>query len=111
MPTKDDLKNADLVTFSVGSSKYLMAPTHGFRLMRWTIQTITDEREILHWPENTCDKPLAFVRGGNPLLFPFAGRSFDRGVENAWRSPGGDRLSMPIHGFARESQFLERAVV
>ncbi len=106
MPTKDDFKNSDLVTFSVGSSKYLMAPIQGFRLMRWTIQTITDKREILHWPENTGDNPLAFVHGGNPLLFPFAGRSFDRGVENAWRSPGGDRLSMPIHGFARECQFL-----
>ncbi|HSH09552.1 MAG TPA: hypothetical protein VK995_04145 [Oceanipulchritudo sp.] len=91
--------------FKVGSSRFRIAPEHGFRLMQWTVSTVQGNREILHWPANTEDLSFANIRGGNPLLFPFSGRSFDRGVENAWRAPGGERLPMPRHGFARDGAF------
>ncbi|MGC9451084.1 MAG: aldose 1-epimerase [Oceanipulchritudo sp.] len=91
--------------YEVGSSRFLIAPESGFRLMRWTLATARETREILHWPEGNGETPFANIRGGNPLLFPFAGRSFDRGVENAWRDPDGNRLPMPRHGFARDGSF------
>lgn len=93
------------VTFRVGSSTYQLAPGMGFQLMRWTIRTISDSREILYWPEDS-DQFDGTIMGGNPILFPFCGRSFDRGVEGAWRGPSGDQLPMPIHGFARQCPFV-----
>jgi galactose mutarotase-like enzyme len=91
--------------FSVGSSRFLIAPGHGFRLMRWTLRSAAGTREILHWPDDPGGAPFPSIRGGNPLLFPFSGRSFDRGMENHWRAPGGERLPMPRHGFARDGRF------
>jgi galactose mutarotase-like enzyme len=93
------------VEYAVGSSRFLIAPEKGFRLMKWTLATASGDREVLHWPDSAGTTPFANVHGGNPLLFPFCGRSFDRGVENAWRAPGGKRLPMPGHGFARDGAF------
>jgi galactose mutarotase-like enzyme len=105
MPDKKDESSHAKAEFSVGSSRFLVAPEYGFRLMKWSLQTVGGSREILHWPETESGMPLEHIRGGNPILFPFAGRSFDRGVENHWRSPDGDRLRMPRHGFARNGKF------
>jgi galactose mutarotase-like enzyme len=92
-------------TFTVGSSRFRIAPEAGFRLMTWTLRTASGTRDILYWPENTGQTPFPKIRGGNPLLFPFAGRSFDRGVDGHWRAPDGNRLPMPRHGFARQGTF------
>ncbi len=95
----------DLRTFTVGSSTYTIAPESGCRLVQWSLKTAAGGREILHWPADTRDQPFAGIRGGNPILFPFCGRTFDQGLENHWRSPGGERLPMPRHGFARKGRF------
>lgn len=95
----------DLITLSSGSSTYLMAPQHGFRLMRWQLKSQTATRDILYWPDDPEGRAFPSIRGGNPILFPFAGRSFDRGRENFWRSPDGTSLPMPRHGFARQGRF------
>ncbi|NDV62440.1 aldose epimerase [Puniceicoccales bacterium CK1056] len=92
-------------TFELGSSTFQIAPESGFRLMRWTLSTAVGKREILHWPDSAGNEPFHGIRGGNPLLFPFAGRSFDRGLEDHWRAPGGEQLPMPRHGFARDGEF------
>ncbi|MEX0326756.1 MAG: aldose epimerase [Puniceicoccaceae bacterium] len=105
MAGEQDERKPHLETFTVGSSRFLLAPENGFRLMRWTLETVSGSREILHWPEDAGDQAIEKVRGGNPLLFPFAGRSFDRGLENHWRAPDGSRLPMPRHGFARGGRF------
>lgn len=63
-------------------------------------------RDIIHWPEELENLDhIASVRGGNPILFPFAGRCFDKGEVFFWRSPEGKRHPMPIHGFAKDGQF------
>lgn len=91
--------------FTVGSSSFVMLPEAGFRLAKWKLQTAQGPRDVLYWPDTIGSQTVDRVRGGNPLLFPFSGRSFDRGVENAWRAPDGQRRPMPRHGFARDGQF------
>lgn len=105
MLEKTTEKGIRMLEHSIGSSRFLIAPEKGFRLMKWTLSAAAGTREILHWPASSGDTPFANIRGGNPLLFPFSGRSFDRGMENAWRAPGGQRLPMPRHGFARDGTF------
>jgi len=92
-------------TFTVGSSTFRLAPENGFRLMTWSLRTSAGIREVLHWPQDPAGRPFPNIRGGNPLLFPFAGRSYDRGVEEAWKAPDGQRRPMPQHAFARQGRF------
>ncbi len=99
-------ENIPVERFEVGSSNYLISPAMGCRLMKWTVSTATGERDILYWPQSCGDTDFAMVRGGNPLLFPFSGRSFDRGVQGAWRDPAGQQRNISIHGFARQCCFV-----
>lgn len=79
--------------------------------MHWNI-TRADQsiREVIHWPElSALDQPVAKIRGGNPVLFPFSARTFDQGEIHFWRDPEGQRRPMPMHGFARQGTFaIER---
>ena len=45
------------------------------------------------------------MRGGNPILFPFSARTFDRGDIHFWRAADGVRRPMPMHGIARQGDF------
>ena len=98
----NDPKTTEL---QVGSSRYRIAPENGFRLMQWTLRTVNGTREVLYWPNETGNVPFHKIRGGNPLLFPFSGRTFDKGLENHWRDPEGERRPMPRHGFCRDGRF------
>lgn len=62
-------------------------------------------RSVILWPEDGDLNNPAKVRGGNPILFPFSARTFNKGKINTWKAPGGDVLPMPTHGFARDGQF------
>lgn len=95
-----------LVRWRVGQSTFLALPERGARLMNWNL-TLGDGtvRDVLHWPEIGSFEDFHRVRGGNPILFPFGGRSFDRGEINFWRDPSGVRRPMPIHGVARQGEF------
>lgn len=104
MPAMDQNDLLNPLRFKVGSSSYQIAPATGFQLMRWSLDTVNSSREILHWPDRN-DRFDGTVMGGNPILFPFCGRSYDRGLQGAWRSPEGKQLSIPIHGFARHCPF------
>ncbi len=90
----------------VGNSTFLALPEKGARLMNWNI-TLGDGsvRDVLYWPENADFSDIAKVRGGNPILFPFNGRCFDRGEIFFWRDSAGVRRPMPMHGLARQSDF------
>jgi galactose mutarotase-like enzyme len=92
--------------WQVGASSFLALPEMGARLMNWNV-TLGDGsvRDIIYWPEIANLDNFAGVRGGNPILFPFGGRSFDRGEIHHWRADDGVRRPMPIHGLARQGQF------
>lgn len=92
--------------WQVGSSTYLALPEKGARLMHWAM-TLGDGsvRDLLHWPELDRLDAIANVRGGNPVLFPFNGRTYDRGDIHFWRGPDGQRRPMPMHGLARQGDF------
>jgi galactose mutarotase-like enzyme len=92
--------------WQVGASSFLALPEKGARLMNWNV-TLGDGsvRDILYWPEVENLDNIASVRGGNPILFPFNGRSYDRGEIHHWRADDGVRRPMPMHGLARQGQF------
>ncbi len=95
-----------LTRWRVGNSTFLALPEKGARLINWNI-TLGDGsvRDVLFWPENADFTDIAKVRGGNPILFPFNGRCFDRGEIFFWRAADGVRRAIPIHGIARQGQF------
>jgi galactose mutarotase-like enzyme len=92
--------------WQVGASSFLALPEKGARLMNWNV-TLGDGsvRDIIYWPEVENLDAIAKVRGGNPILFPFSGRSFDRGEIHHWRAEDGVRRPMPMHGLARQGLF------
>ncbi|HTL66789.1 MAG TPA: aldose epimerase [Lacunisphaera sp.] len=92
--------------WQVGASSFLALPEMGARLMNWNV-TLGDGniRDIIFWPEIENLENIAGVRGGNPILFPFCGRSYDRGEIHFWRADDGIRRPMPMHGLARQGLF------
>jgi galactose mutarotase-like enzyme len=92
--------------WQVGPSTFLALPEKGARLMHWNV-TLGDGsvRDLIHWPELDQLDDVAKVRGGNPILFPFNGRTYDRGELGFWRAEDGVRRPMPMHGIARQGNF------
>ncbi len=95
-----------LTRWSVGQSTFLALPEKGARLMNWNI-TLGDGtvRDVLYWPEAADFADFPRVRGGNPILFPFNARVFDRGDIHFWRAADDVRRPMPMHGLARQGDF------
>ncbi len=89
------------VDWQKGESRFTAYPEAGGRLAAWSWRGLP----IIYWPTAPNLKLMAKVRGGNPLLFPFAGRSHAGGREGFWRNPQGAILPISQHGFARSSQF------
>ncbi len=95
-----------LSRWRAGNSTFLALPTRGARLLHWNVALADGSvRDVIHWPENANFADIARVRGGNPILFPFCGRTFDRGDQGFWRAPDGIRRPMSQHGFARQDEF------
>ena len=95
-----------LTRWRVGSSTYLAIPERGARLMNWHVTHADGSiRDVLYWPELTEIDSIAKIRGGNPILFPFSARTFDRGQVFSWRGPDGVTRPMPMHGIARQGRF------
>jgi galactose mutarotase-like enzyme len=95
-----------LMRWRVGRSTFLALPEKGARLMNWNL-TLGDGsvRDVIFWPEIGSLDDFYRVRGGNPILFPFSGRTFDHGDIYFWRDPHGVRRPMPMHGLARQGEF------
>ncbi len=95
-----------ILKWRVGASTFLAMPEKGARLMNWNV-TLGDGsvRDVVYWPEIESLDNVAGIRGGNPILFPFSGRSFDRGEIHHWRADDGVKRPMPMHGLARQGQF------
>ena len=101
----------ELLRWQVGRSTFLALPELGARLMNWHLELADGSlRDVLYWPEIQSLDGFAKVRGGNPILFPFAGRCFASSEKQSWIAPDGTRRPMPMHGFARQGKFqLTRA--
>ena len=92
--------------WQVGQSTFLALPERGARLMNWSLSLGDGSvRDVIHWPELTSLDEISKVRGGNPILFPFNGRSYDEGEIGFWRAADGVRRPMPMHGLARQGTF------
>ena len=101
-----DYKGTTLSRWQCGPSTFLALPEKGARLVNWHLRMPDGSiRDVIHWPEEASMTPLAKVRGGNPILFPFAGRTYDKGTAGHWKDPQGKRLPMPRNGFARDGVF------
>ncbi len=106
-----DHKGIKIHQWCVGASTFRAWPEVGARLMDWSLVLAgAPPRQVIHWPaEPDLSKP-AKIRGGNPILFPFVARTFDKGEIGFWKAPDGQRRPMPMHGFARDGKFtLARA--
>lgn len=103
---KISFQGQTLTRWRVGHSTFLALPERGARLMNWNIALGDGSvRDVLYWPENADFVDIAKVRGGNPILFPFSGRCFDRGEIFFWRGADGVKRAIPIHGIARQGEF------
>ncbi len=90
----------------VGDSEFTAAPEAGARLLTWDFQRADGTTWRVIFPtEIPDDGQLASVRGGIPILFPFAGPSETAGRKFSWRDERGAIRPMPMHGFARQSRF------
>jgi galactose mutarotase-like enzyme len=95
-----------ILRWKVGPSTFLALPERGARLMNWNFELGDGSvRDVLYWPELENLNEFHRIRGGNPILFPFSGRTFDQGEINFWRAPDGERRTMPQHGIARQGTF------
>ena len=98
--------NNTLHRWQCGASTFIAQPELGARLMSWHLKDSQgSERLIIHWPQRTDPDHFYKTRGGNPILFPFAGRSFYKGRRKSWLDSDGNIHSMPMHGFARSGTF------
>ncbi len=95
-----------LTRWRVGPSTFLAMPEKGALLLNWNL-TLGDGsvRDVIYWPESGDPGESHKVRGGNPILFPFNARSYDRGDIHFWRDAAGVRRPMPMHGLARQGDF------
>ena len=62
--------------FTVGGAEFAIARELGCNLFSWVV----DGREVFHRPAGFPERGLPY-EGGNPLLFPAVGRTWDRSVE------------------------------
>lgn len=93
--------------WTVGPSRFTAFPVLGARLASWDLHLPGGRhRSVIHWPTKAVDPTeIASTRGGNPILFPFAGRSFHGDKIGSWKDAAGTVRPMPMHGFARQGTF------
>ena len=104
-------QNHEINRWDVGPSTFLASPEKGSRLLNWHVNMSDGSvRDVVHWPEESKEDNLASVHGGIPVLFPFAGKCFHEGKENFWSIEPGSVFPMPMHGFAKDSNFAVRSI-
>jgi galactose mutarotase-like enzyme len=92
--------------WTFGPSTYLFDIGNGCRLMSWYMALAGNNvREVIYWPENPKNQAVGDIYGGNPILFPFAGRCHVDGKTCFLKDPVGQIRPIPQHGFARHSPF------
>lgn len=95
----------------MGPSTFLAAPETGALLMNWHLNMSDGSvRDVIHWPESLDENGLRGVHGGIPILFPFAGKCFQNGESDKWNPSSESSVKMPMHGFAKDSDFAVRSI-
>ena len=104
---KIKIDGVDIYKWKCGASTFRVNVENGARLMDWNISISGKNRSIIYWKEGSvlCGENFGSVRGGNPILFPFAGASFADGVRDFWKTPDGKILPMKLHGYASSGKF------
>ena len=92
--------------WQIGDSTFQAWPERGARLMRWD----QPNRPIIHWPSINSAEEVTKARGGNPVLFPFSARTFNKGEIGKWQTPEGLVRPMPNHGITRQGRFDLRTI-
>lgn len=100
----------DTYQLACGTS-YSVARSWGCNLFSW----IVDGKELMYCPPELPDTALKITGGGNPILFPAVGRTWDvssgEPVMGRYRIDGSDRdYNIPSHGIVFRST-LERTDV
>ena len=72
----------DTITLTEGDTRVEIAPARGALVTRLVVKG----QELLYLDRATLDDPSKNVRGGIPVLFPFAGRLDGEGSRTGWRS-------------------------
>lgn len=99
------LNGHQIYTWQLGASTFKAIPEAGARLLSWDVRFAGKQRSVIYWPEDADWSRFANIRGGNPILFPFVARTYDKGTMGFWKTPEGERLPMPSHGYARQGAF------
>lgn len=102
-----DFKGEKLYKWVTGASRFILNPARGMRLMNWFLELADGSvRDVIYWPDDgDVGENIAGVRGGNPILFPFCGKSFVDGRDGLWKTADSQILKMPQHGLARQGKF------
>ncbi|PWM30786.1 MAG: hypothetical protein DBX55_04250 [Verrucomicrobia bacterium] len=100
----------EICEWKVGPSTFEANVEWGARLMKWDLALAGGRRRsVLYWDERAPNggggEAFSEARGGNPILFPFAGRSFVGEREGVWITPEGDERPMHLHGYASMERF------
>lgn len=87
-----------------------IAPGWGCNLFSWKV----DGAELMYCPENLPSEAVKITGGGNPILFPAIGRTWDRSlgepVQGRYRIHGSETTYlMPSHGILFLSKFIKVA--
>jgi galactose mutarotase-like enzyme len=101
-----EYQDRKICRWQIGASTFLADPSAGCRLMSWFLQLADGStRDVFYWPENPEDLDFGKIHGGNPILFPFAGRCSIEGENGLWLDFNKEKRVMPQHGFARNCEF------
>ncbi|HEY3412203.1 MAG TPA: hypothetical protein VGM51_03990 [Armatimonadota bacterium] len=101
-------------TYQISSGDSIrIAPDWGCNLFSW----IVGGRDLMYVPQGYPEAAVKITGGGNPILFPSVGRTWDHSmggpVAGPWRLAGSDKpYTMPSHGIVFLSRFekVEEAV-
>ncbi|MCH8540356.1 MAG: aldose epimerase [Opitutales bacterium] len=104
-PTCFTYQDKPVQKWQIGRSTFLASVENGARLMFWNLDLPDGtSRPILYWPEEANYSRFSKIRGGNPLLFPFAGASYVDSEAGFWEDQRQLKRPMPQHGFLRQGK-------
>lgn len=97
----DLLQGQPVVTIRSGEARARILPSHGARLLDWSVPGW----DIIRWPANADYDRVPKVRGGDLVLFPFIARTYANGRIGSWIDAAAVQRPAPMHGFAKDSPF------
>ena len=94
------------LTLSRGKSRLILQPQNGALITQLELTNPDDKPQPIIVPPPSDIELGAWPDGGNPLLFPFAGRVWSGGRKGYYKVEGDPAVRMiPIHGFAYQKSF------